>query len=151
MLQAVRCTFHDNLIKPAKSAIPMRKMLLRYGALLRQHPGRIPDHSHTIGNVFCDDRPRTDHGARADHHTGKHDRPRPESSPAPHQWAPEPPIGVGLRPAVASRRGGITVVQEIDVVTDEDFVLDRHPFTDEGVTLNLAARSHFHTLLALPH
>src|SRR6185436_9148923 len=42
---------------------------------------------------------------------------------------------------------GIPIIDEIDVVADEDFVLDSHPFADEGVTLDLATRADPDALL----
>jgi hypothetical protein len=54
-----------------------------------------------------------------------------------------------LQSAVAVRGSRIAVIDECHAVSDENAVLDRYPFADEGVTRYLAALPDFCALLDL--
>jgi hypothetical protein len=55
-----------------------------------------------------------------------------------HQGDLDLPIRFSLKGACGACRTRERVVDKRDIVPDEDFVLDRHAFTDEGMTRYLA-------------
>src|SRR5262245_11072695 len=57
------------------------------------------------------------------------------------------PICVSLQLTAGTGRSWIRVIDEHDTMTNEDLILDRHTFADEGMTRNLAAAADNGVLL----
>src|SRR3989442_120276 len=100
-------------------------------------------------HVLRNHRAGADHGIFSDCHAWHYDGGGPNCSALPHDRALEHPVLFRLRFAVLRRRGGIPVVQEVDIVTNEYLILDGDAFTDKGMALDLATGTNLRPLLNL--
>src|SRR5262249_34995869 len=102
-----------------------------------QKPRRAPGYHCPRFHVLGHDRPGTHQGAGPNCHPTQNYRPAANRSAFAHPRRDHLPVGLRREHAVG-RGPGVQVVDEHDPVADEHLVLDRHPFTDERVTRNLA-------------
>src|SRR5207249_7253915 len=114
-----------------------------------ENPRRIPSHNRIVGHVAGHDAAGPDDGILTDDHVREDRRPGPDRRAFPHQRCLNLPVLPGLELPRRSRRPWIGVVDEGDAVANEDVVLDRHAFTDEGVARNLAPPADLRILLDL--
>src|SRR2546425_6701390 len=114
-----------------------------------EDPRRVPSHNGIVGHVAGDDAAGPDDGILPDDHVREDCRPGPDRCAFPHQRGLDLPVLLALEFPRRSRRPWIGVVDEGDAVADEDVVLDRHAFTDEGVARNLAPPADLRIFLDL--
>src|SRR2546428_1132789 len=114
-----------------------------------EDPRRIPSHDRIVRHVAGHDAAGPDDGILPDDHVREDCRPGPDRRASPHQRGLDLPVLLALEFPRRSRRPWIGVVDEGDAVADEDVILDRHAFTDEGVARNLAAPADLRILLDL--
>jgi hypothetical protein len=101
-----------------------------------------------IGHVASDHRSSTNQGAFADRYAPKNDRTAADRSTSLHASRYNVPIFFGLQSPVG-RRLRVEIVDEHDAVSNENVILNRHPFADERVRRNLAPASDEGVLLNL--
>ena len=92
----------------------------------------------TRWDAFRDDASGADDGALADGDFGKDGRAGADGGPFLDQRGLHGPIRLGLQPAVPRGGAGVGVIDESHPMPDEDIILDRHTFADEGVAGDLA-------------
>jgi len=102
-------------------------------------PGQLARYAHhdgMVGHVLGDNGPGPDQRVLADGHATKDDRTAPQGSPGLDGGGDHFPILFGLQ-AVARGGTGIKVVDEHHPMSNEDPVLQGHPFTKEAMAADL--------------
>src|SRR5215469_12513463 len=90
-------------------------------------------------DVAYDHRARANQGALSDLDSAHHNRAASDRSAPAHHGVLHLPVALGLRRAVGGGRARISVVDEDDAVTNEDFVLDGDARTYERMAGDLAS------------
>src|SRR5881628_1589099 len=95
------------------------------------------------------DRPCSDHRALADRDAPEQHHARTDRGTPLDQRGNHLPVPFRLHPTALCRSPGEEVVDEADVMPHEYLVFDRHTFTNEAVTLDLAAGADLGAFLNL--
>src|SRR5581483_3012257 len=114
---------------------------------LLERPGRIAGHDRARRHVPGNDASRANHGVLADGDAAEQHRAGANGGAPANHRRNAGPVSFRLQGAGGVRGAREAVVDECDIVADEDFVLDRHAFTDEGVAGDLATVADLDTLL----
>src|SRR5438309_4489262 len=121
----------------------------RLGRDQAEDPRRIPSHNRIVGHIAGHNAAGPADGVLPDDHVREYGHPGPDRRAFSHQRGLDLPVLPGLEFPRRSRRPRIRVVDEGDAMADEDVILDRHAFTDEGVARNLAPPADLRILLDL--
>src|ERR1035438_7625125 len=114
-----------------------------------QDPGRVSSHDRVGWDIFGDNASGSNDRILTDTDIGEYGDARSDRCAPVNDGALYLPVSFRLQAAIGRRRSRIAVVDESHSMTDEDVILDHDPFTDEGVTGNLAALANRSVLLNL--
>src|ERR1700685_3734079 len=99
----------------------------------------ISNHNRVRGNVFGDNPAGSDNRVFTDPDIAENRGAGSDRCSFFDYGLLDLPVGLGLQIPAGSCRARIAVIDEGYVVTDENIVLNRHTFTDEGMARDLAA------------
>src|SRR3989441_2689849 len=120
-----------------------------FGGDIPQESRWIAGHDGTSRYVAGDDTAGPDDGILPDDHVREDRCPGPDRRAFPHQRCLDLLVVPGLKSPSRGRRPRVGVVDEGDAVADENVVLNRHAFADEGVARNLTPPAGLRILLDL--
>jgi hypothetical protein len=111
------------------------------------NPRRITYHHRPRRDIFRYHTPGANHGAFTNRNPAKQGDPRTNRGVSFYQSGNTFPISFRLQLAIDIRGPGMEIVGKGDIMTDENFVFERHPLADKGMARNFAAVSDFGALL----